>query len=361
MPKPSLRCSVRSIGTLSSRLSAASSDSSGSAPALNLRYDPYLTISTLLSEGVGTNYATVRAGVSVLEAVESMNLKGKGSVLVVDAEETDQVLGIFTERDFVGAVGTPESIAAPIESLMTPSDRLVFGEKFWSVRQCQEIMNSNKIRHLPIRDASKKVVGVISQRDIVRYLAARAQQSPRFFGESLAEVSAQSKIVANQLALEKGEEGTKQDTLRSAFVVTAGLFVAAILQADWVHTHEELAMIGTFMLGYIGIVFETYFEFNKAAIALMMATALWTIYAGTAGATGEAISTSLTQLSEKVSEVSEVIFFLMGAMTIVEIVDSHQGFKVVTDVIKSKDKRGLMFVIGLITFFMSAILVDFSF
>jgi Na+/H+ antiporter NhaD/arsenite permease-like protein len=46
----------------------------------------------------------------------------------------------------------------------------------------------------------------------------------------------------------------------------------------------------------------------------------------------------------------------MGAMTIVEIVDSHQGFKVVTDVIQAKDKRQLMWVLGLLTFFMSAIL-----
>lgn len=59
---------------------------------------------------------------------------------------------------------------------------------------------------------------------------------------------------------------------------------------------------------------------------------------------------------KKIAEVSEVVYFILGAMTIVEIVDSHQGFKVVTDRIKADNKRGLMWVLGLITFFMSAIL-----
>lgn len=71
---------------------------------------------------------------------------------------------------------------------------------------------------------------------------------------------------------------------------------------------------------------------------------------------GVASSVLTTQLSEKIAEVSEVVYFILGAMTIVEIVDAHQGFKVVTDNIKSEDKRGLMWVLGFITFFMSAIL-----
>lgn len=102
--------------------------------------------------------------------------------------------------------------------------------------------------------------------------------------------------------------------------------------------------------------FENYFEFNKAAIALIMCTALWTIFAGNPGATGVPVESAITLLGEKVSEVSEVVFFLLGAMTIVEIVDSHQGFKVVTDAISSKNKRNLMSIISLLTFFMSAIL-----
>ena len=68
----------------------------------------------------------------------------------------------------------------------------------------------------------------------------------------------------------------------------------------------------------IGIVFENFFEFNKAAIALVMSTALWIIYAD--DSKGLEATTALHSLSEKVSEVSEVVFFILGAMTIVEIV-----------------------------------------
>lgn len=87
-----------------------------------------------------------------------------------------------------------------------------------------------------------------------------------------------------------------------------------------------------------------------------MCTALWVIYAGTAGTSGTIVPEAFHQLETKVSEVSEVVFFLLGAMTIVEIVDSHQGFKVVTDRINATKKRDLMWIVGTMTFFMSAIL-----
>ena len=61
---------------------------------------------------------------------------------------------------------------------------------------------------------------------------------------------------------------------------------AALLQHDWIHDNEWLAMSGIFLLGYVGIIFEGFFEFNKAAIGLLMATALWVVYAGQAGTTG---------------------------------------------------------------------------
>ncbi|CAM6000121.1 unnamed protein product [Sphagnum balticum] len=147
-----------------------------------------------------------------------------------------------------------------------------------------------------------------------------------------------------------------QDSLRVGFVLLGALICAGLLQGDFMHDHEWLSMSITFLLGYIGIVFETYFEFNKAAIALLMSTALWVIYAGTAGTSGITIPTAIHDLETKVSEVSEVVFFLLGAMTIVEIVDAHQGFKVITDKIMAKNKRSLMWIVGLLTFFMSAIL-----
>jgi Na+/H+ antiporter NhaD/arsenite permease-like protein len=64
-----------------------------------------------------------------------------------------------------------------------------------------------------------------------------------------------------------------------------------------------------------------------------------------------------TQLRETSAEVSEIVFFLMGAMTIVEIVDSHQGFKIVTDSITTRNPRLLLWVVGapLILFFLSSL------
>lgn len=82
-----------------------------------------------------------------------------------------------------------------------------------------------------------------------------------------------------------------------------------------------------------------------------MAVALWTIRA--ISSPGEAID---GVLSEKLGEVAEIVFFLIGAMTIVETVDAHQGFKVITDSIGTRDKRSLLWLVGVITFFMSAIL-----
>ena len=62
------------------------------------------------------------------------------------------------------------------------------------------------------------------------------------------------------------------------------------------------------MLGYIGIVFENFFEFNKAALSLLMCTALWIVYGDSLNSTPEV----LHMLSEKVAEVSEVVFFILG-------------------------------------------------
>lgn len=74
-------------------------------------------------------------------------------------------------------------------------------------------------------------------------------------------------------------------------------------QGDFLHDHEVLAMVGIFSLGYLGIVLENIFEFNKAAVGMLMASALWVIYAGTAGASGIASSAALVQLAEHVAEV----------------------------------------------------------
>ena len=74
-----------------------------------------------------------------------------------------------------------------------------------------------------------------------------------------------------------------------------------------------------YMLGYIGIVFENFFEFNKAAISLLMCTALWIVYGDSVNSTPEV----LHMLSEKVAEVSEVVFFILGKVFSVVIYAVH--------------------------------------
>eukprot|EP01038_Epipyxis_sp_PR26KG_P013263 gene13263-17769_t len=312
-------------------------------------------VNKLLEDG---KFAKVYADNTVFDAIETMNAANKGSVVVIDRNEN--LAGIFTERDFVTKIIDANRVYTEtrMDSVMTPLEKLIVGKFNDTLSDCRQLMLKNNIRHLPIVNSENKPIGIVSMRELIKSLQVEElyREKATLVGLSLSEVQTQAKIRANTLALQMSEEKVKQDTVRAGFIAAAAAIGVALLQGSWVHDHEWLSMCLTFLLGYVGIIFETYFEFNKAGIALIMATALWAIFAGTAGATGVAISSALGDLSEKVSEVSEVVFFLLGAMTIVEIVDAHQGFKVVTDRIQSKDKRSLLRVIGAITFFMSAIL-----
>jgi len=113
----------------------------------------------------------------------------------------------------------------------------------------------------------------------------------------------------------------------------------------------ELIVI-TFILGYTAIIMEHRVQLNKAASALMTGVLCWTIY----------ISFSYDkhliteQLTEHLGELSGVLFFLMGAMTIVELIDAHDGFNIITKQITQTKKWSLVWIIGFVTFFLSAIL-----
>jgi len=108
-------------------------------------------------------------------------------------------------------------------------------------------------------------------------------------------------------------------------------------------------LIIIFVLAYAAIALEHPFKVNKSAPALIGAGLLWTIYAGFTGHVTE-------QLNETLSSIAQIVFFLMGAMTIVEVVDAHDGFDVITDKIKTKKMTTLLWFIGLVTFFLSAVL-----
>ncbi|MDR0790160.1 MAG: sodium:proton antiporter NhaD [Bacteroidales bacterium] len=110
-------------------------------------------------------------------------------------------------------------------------------------------------------------------------------------------------------------------------------------------------MIVLFVLGYALIALEHPIKINKAATALLLAVALWSVYALLGPD-----SDLREPLIEHLGDTSEILFFLLGAMTIVEIVDRHNGFAIITDKITTTNKRKLLWIISLITFFMSAVL-----
>jgi Na+/H+ antiporter NhaD/arsenite permease-like protein len=91
-------------------------------------------------------------------------------------------------------------------------------------------------------------------------------------------------------------------------------------------------------------------------VALLMSTGMWVTYADYFNSNGSASETVLGQLGEQLAEVSDICFFLLAASTIVEVVDAHQGFKVVTNRIQTTSKKELFWIIGFLTFFLSAIL-----
>ena len=112
------------------------------------------------------------------------------------------------------------------------------------------------------------------------------------------------------------------------------------------------ALVVIFIIAYAAIALEHPLKINKSASALLGAGLLWTLYAV---ATGDAHKVG-EQLGESVMATAQIVFFLMGAMTIVEVVDAHNGFEVITKRIRTAKLSSLMWLVGFVTFFLSAIL-----
>jgi NhaD family Na+/H+ antiporter len=113
-----------------------------------------------------------------------------------------------------------------------------------------------------------------------------------------------------------------------------------------------IAIVSIFILGYLAIAFEHTIRINKAATALVTGVLCWTFYI--LFADNKEIVTE--QLSHHLGGLSQILFFLMGAMTIVELIDAHDGFEIITRRIRTNDKRKLMWIIALLSFFLSAVL-----
>lgn len=114
----------------------------------------------------------------------------------------------------------------------------------------------------------------------------------------------------------------------------------------------EIIIIAIFVLGYAAIAFEHPIKVNKAATALLTGVLCWTVYTLFSD-DRQLVSDELTH---HLGNLSGILFFLMGAMTIVELIDAHDGFEVITSRITTQDKRKLLWIISIITFFLSAVL-----
>ena len=113
-----------------------------------------------------------------------------------------------------------------------------------------------------------------------------------------------------------------------------------------------LFIILVFVVGYAAIALEHPLNINKTATALLTGVLCWAVYI-LSSANKDLVS---EQLYEHLGGISGILFFLLGAMTIVEIIDAHDGFNVITRKIKTKNKRTLLWVISILTFFLSSVL-----
>ncbi|MCB9261462.1 MAG: sodium:proton antiporter NhaD [Flavobacteriales bacterium] len=121
----------------------------------------------------------------------------------------------------------------------------------------------------------------------------------------------------------------------------------------------ELLVIAVFVIGYAAIALEHNIKIDKAASALLTGMICWTLFSFYLGKTyhGHELKEALEHsMGHHLFDIAGILFFLMGAMTIVELVDAHEGFKVITDQIKTTNAVKLLWIVGLITFFLSSVL-----
>ncbi|WP_442505309.1 sodium:proton antiporter NhaD [Novipirellula sp. SH528] len=139
----------------------------------------------------------------------------------------------------------------------------------------------------------------------------------------------------------------------------------------------HILIVSVFVLGYLSIALEHKIKINKAASALFVGVLCWSLYVTNLSSmispeviptwfTMEAKSEGVTNIPlhfaidaqhlHLTGEIASILFFLMGAMTIVELVDSHESFAIITNRIRTTDKRTLLWTVGGLTFFLSAAL-----
>src|SRR5690349_1167083 len=116
---------------------------------------------------------------------------------------------------------------------------------------------------------------------------------------------------------------------------------------------ESLLLITVFVIGYFLITIEHLTRIDKATTALLMGITCWIIHFAYGGAFCDH---SEVCLNEHIANISQIVFFLLGALAIVAIINEHNGFALVANAMNIRSKRKLLWVIGFLTFFLSAIL-----
>ncbi len=112
-------------------------------------------------------------------------------------------------------------------------------------------------------------------------------------------------------------------------------------------------LIVVFLIGYLAIILEFIIRVNKTAIALFLAVLCWLIYFV---GDPQPLNTSLAFLEAHLSSVSQILFFLLGAMTLVELIDSHKGFNTFIHYLHTRSKRKMLWLICFLSFFLSSVL-----
>lgn len=112
-------------------------------------------------------------------------------------------------------------------------------------------------------------------------------------------------------------------------------------------------LLGVFLVGYIAIILEFVIRVNKTAVALLLAVFCWLVYI--LGGS-HPLPFGLGLLSTHLSDASQILFFLLGAMTLVELIDSHKGFNTFIHFLHTQSKRKMLWVICITCFFLSSVL-----
>lgn len=118
-------------------------------------------------------------------------------------------------------------------------------------------------------------------------------------------------------------------------------------------THHASLVLVFFLIGYTAIIIEEFIKLNKAAAALLMAIACWTVLFLEPA---ESVDRHTLIFSLQMYKVSQILFFLMGALTIVETINVHKGFRIITKPLAVRSKRKMLWMCGIIAFFLSSVL-----